>query len=61
MLFLFGVTLVENPYQISKGLENFVVLKVTEKEIQDNFSELNAKRRSIKRLQVKRQRGRRRY
>ena len=33
------VLLVDNTYQIPKGLQDFVVLKVTEKEIQAAFPE----------------------
>ena len=50
------VTLLENVYQVSKGLQNFMVSKVTEK-IREAFSELNAKVRSRNRLQLNKQMG----
>ena len=39
-----------NIYQVRKGLQDFLALKVTKKEIWNVFPELNAKVRSRKRL-----------
>ena len=40
------VTLLENVYQVTQGLQEYVILKVIEKEIWEAFPELNAEVKS---------------
>ena len=55
------VLLVENTYQMPKGLHYFVVLKVTEKEIWEAFPEFKVSDRSRKQLHTHMQRGKIKY
>ena len=51
------VTLTEDFYQVRKGLQNIVVLKLAQWEILKAYLELNAKVRFRKRLKVNKERG----
>ena len=51
------VTPVVNVYQLRQGLQNFVILKVTQKEIWEVFQELSNKVRSKDYIELNRQKA----
>ena len=50
-----------NIYQLRKGLQDFLVLTINKRKMQEAFPEVNTKVRSHKRLRANKQTGKRSY